>query len=212
MTHPLDAALLTAMPTITVPRYGAFEPLTAPGQRLLVASNGLFLEVRREWLHAIAECGCIDADVQLPYGSVQPQLDLPRGALPSELIDAFVEVARARLPNECAGAITLDAPTGEFALRIHGDNHASPASVSYRVDRLAAHESLVVDIHSHGHLPAGFSGQDDRDDAGCTKVAVVIGRVAEPEPEIAVRLCLHGLFRPLLLGRWTEHGATACPT
>src|SRR5512143_2580712 len=103
MTHPLDAALLAAMPTITVPRYGAFEPLTAPGQRLLVAANGLFLEVRREWLHAIAECGCIDADVQLPYGSVQPQLDLPRGALPSELIDAFVEVARARLPNECAG-------------------------------------------------------------------------------------------------------------
>ncbi|HQR21912.1 MAG TPA: PRTRC system protein A [Burkholderiaceae bacterium] len=210
MIHPLDAALLAALPTLPMPCYGEFTPLDESGQRLLLGSNGVFLEVRRPWLHAVAECGWIDPCLRLPYGTVTPRIELPHGALPRALVDEFLAVARERLPNEVAGAMVLDLRTGAISLRVHADEDAGPARVRYHMERLAAHESLVVDIHSHGALGAGFSAQDDDDDAGATKIAVVVGRVEDEQPQIAVRLCLHGVFLPLTSGRWTNTGAIRC--
>jgi PRTRC genetic system protein A len=214
--HPLDVALRETLPIATMPRFGEFQPLSASGQRLLLGENGLFLEVRRPWLHAIAECGVVDAGLRLPFGRVKPQLELPFGLLPRVLVDQFIRVARERLPNEVAGAIVLDTERAEFELRIHEADEASAARIDYRALPLRSHEALVVDLHSHGIAPAGFSAQDDLDDCGATKVAVVVGRLDRKAggrcADIAVRLVLNGLLLPLLYDEWKEEGDVAWAT
>jgi len=212
VTHPLDLALQQTLPVMGMPLHGCFERLAANGQRLIIGSNGVFVESRRAWLHAVAHCGVVDPAMRMPFGEVPTFLDLPYGLLPRELISRFVEIARNRFPNEVAGAVVLDTREGSFELRIHEDSGASPSHVAYRAQPLRSHEALVVDIHSHGALPAGFSRQDDLDDRGSTKIAAVVGRVDEPSPEIAVRLCLNGVHRPLLSGRWSEEGLVECAT
>jgi PRTRC genetic system protein A len=81
---------------------------------------------------------------------------------------------------------------------------------------LRSHEALVVDLHSHGIAPAGFSAQDDLDDCGATKVAVVVGRLDRKAggrcADIAVRLVLNGLLLPLLYDEWKEEGDVAWAT
>jgi PRTRC genetic system protein A len=211
MSHPLDDALLATLPVVPMPRYGSLMPLTSAGQRLLVGRNGVFMEVRRAWLHAIVPCGELDAAIALPYGDVVPKLDLPYGPVPKALVDAFIEVARQHLPNEVAGGVVFDELAQQFELRIHGSEAASEARVDYRTGRLGEHEVMMVDLHSHGRLPAVFSAQDDRDDAGSTKVAVVVGGVESSggPVQFAVRICLNGLLLHLDSGYWTGQGGPA---
>lgn len=209
MTDPRDLALLQTLPPVPVPRFGALDPLGENGQRLLLADNGVFLEVRRAWLHAVCCCGQIDAGIPLPFGKVEEGLSLPFGAIPRRLLDRFVEVARQRLPNEAAGGIVLDTATGQFDLRIYESSHCSAARIDYLAAPLGETESLVVDIHSHGSAPAGFSAQDDMDDSGTTKFAVVVGsldRTATRSAQIAIRLYLNGLTVPVEFGCWSPEG------
>ena len=49
---PRDMALQALTPTVMVPRFGCFEPLSQPGHRFLVGQNGEWLEVRRAWMYA----------------------------------------------------------------------------------------------------------------------------------------------------------------
>lgn len=211
MSHPLDDALLATMPVVPMPRYGVLTPLARAGQRLLIGRNGMFMEVRRAWVHAIVPCGALDAPIALPYGDVAPKLELPYGPVPKALVDAFIEVAREHLPNEVAGGVVLDERAQQFELRIYGSEVASEARVDYRARPLGEHEVLMVDLHSHGRLPAVFSAQDDRDDAGCTKIAVVVGGVgiAGDSVEFSARLCLNGVLLPLESGYWTAQGISA---
>jgi len=47
----LDAALQTACPTLMVPKYAELPAMDKPGQRFLSASDGLWIEIRRPWMH-----------------------------------------------------------------------------------------------------------------------------------------------------------------
>jgi len=215
MKHPLDIALERTLPVVAMPRYGDFEPLRENGQRLLIGSNGLFLEVRRAWVYAITEGGELEAGLSTPFGRVEPVFDLTCGTMPRELMDEFVAFARSQLPNEAAGCIVLDTRSGTFELRLHRASVSSSAHIEYRAQALAEHEALVVDVHSHGRLAAGFSALDDLDDRGSTKIAVVVGRLdrpAEEGVELAVRLCLNGVIGQVLSGHWSSQGAFVCQT
>ncbi len=48
------------------------------------------------------------------------------------------------------------------------------------------------DAHSHGSHSAHFSPTDDHDDAGAVGLRIVLGRVDEPRPEVAVSFVAHG--------------------
>jgi PRTRC genetic system protein A len=62
---------------------------------------------------------------------------------------------------------------------------------------LAEGEHMVLDIHSHGRFPAGFSPVDDKDDRGENKVAFVVGNLDKETVTMDSRLCLEGLFLSL---------------
>jgi PRTRC genetic system protein A len=63
---------------------------------------------------------------------------------------------------------------------------------------LAEHESLAIDLHSHGDGEAFFSEIDDTDDAGEVKISGVLGGLGETgTPSAVFRLNLLGLIIPL---------------
>lgn len=190
-----DAALQAACPVVIAPRFGALPDIDL-GQRLIVAANGLFVQVRLDWLDCIQCLTPQGIELPLPYGPVQERLRFAFGVLPIRLIEQFIEAGRRALPNEAAGALVFSRTTGRLRLALCAPVQSSPTRIAYRLPALAADETVAVDLHTHGLLPAFWSAQDDRDDQGI-KVAGVFGRLHEAEPDACFRLVINGRFRPL---------------
>ena len=98
-----DLALQTACPAIAAPRFGPL-PNMANGQRIILAANGVFVQVKLDWLDCIQRLSHA-LPIPLPYGGIEERLTFTFGVLPIRLIEAFIEAARRGLPNEVAGAL-----------------------------------------------------------------------------------------------------------
>jgi PRTRC genetic system protein A len=191
--HPLDKTIQIHCPTVMVPRYGELEPMATAGHRFLASCDGLWLEVCRPWLRLCWPVA-LQEHVSMPYGKLEPAIQFAFDSLPRELFGQFREDARRALPNEFAAWITWDSGTQKFAYHPLAATDAGPAHLSLERPVLGETEHLVVDIHSHGHLPAGFSSEDNRDDAGEVKFSVVMGRLgADQVASTRMRLCANGL-------------------
>lgn len=83
------------------------------------------------------------------------------------------------------------------AVGLLGEVSSGCSHVRYTRPVLGDDEHLVVDLHSHGHLSAFFSTEDDRDDRGEFKIAGVLGNCDRGQCSTAFRLCANGLFLPL---------------
>ena len=188
-----DLAIQATCPVVTMPRFGELgqQPL---GQRMILGSNGLFVQMRTPWLECTTRSGGVG--MRLPFGEVREAIRFAFGAIPRALLNAFIEQARAALPNEVAGALVFDTRTGGLRLSMHLALAAGPGHVSYRIEDLAEHEVLAVDLHSHGRLPAFWSCEDDRDDQG-VRVCGVFGNLDRQTPSGRFRLVVNGLFRDL---------------
>lgn len=200
----LDAALWDSAPTVAVPKYALFEALKDVGHRFLATVEGLFVEVRRPWLHFIHPIAPIgDKAPRPPYGKIERKCEMAFGKLSAALpmIRAFAQEAAENLPNEHAGWIVWNdlAQVLDY-VPIVADT-ASSGSVTFRRPELGAHQTLVVDLHSHGTGPAFFSPTDDADDFGEVKLACVIGTLGQEGqlPSIQLRLCVLGLSIPVKL-------------
>lgn len=191
--NPRDMALQTLTPTVMVPRHEDFTPLASIGHRFLVASDGLWMEIRRAWLYARLPVAR-QAGVPMPYGVVTPVLELLCGKVPKQLLVAFEGLAQAALPNETAAVVIWNEVTGEMRLQPLEAVSASAAHVTYKMSETDEGEHVVMDLHSHGASRAFFSGTDDADDATAIKVAGVVGNLDKPEPTYAFRLCALGRF------------------
>ena len=66
------------------------------GQRMLLGSNGLFVQMRTPWLECTTRVG--DVDMRLPFGEVREAIRFTFGGIPRALLDAFIEHARAGVP------------------------------------------------------------------------------------------------------------------
>lgn len=195
MTTELDARdriLQAHAPAVMVPRHGTLALPEKPGHRFLIASDGLWLEVLRPWLHARVSIGV--SEIPLPFGDVG---ELIQYAFSGEAVRAmqhrFLQDAERAFPNECAGWGVYDEQSGQLEYRPLIAETASRSSVRFHRPSLQDHEHLAIDLHSHGELAAGFSSTDDEDDAGEVKYAMVVGHV-NGEIEWEARLCLLGHF------------------
>ena len=191
-----DKVLQQVCPTVMVPRFGEHESLNANGHRFLAASDGLWLETRREWLHIVWPLAQ-QASVAMPYGSLEPSLKFAFDYLPGDLFRRFINDARKALPNEFAAWLTWDSHTVEFTYRPLTTISAGPVHLELERPVLGECEHLVIDIHSHAHERAFFSSEDNRDDRGEVKLSVVIGTLGEDhEITSRFRLCVNGLTIP----------------
>jgi PRTRC genetic system protein A len=195
---PRDKVLQAHVPAVMVPRYSNFPDLAEDGHRYLVASDGIWLEVRRPWLHL--RWPLAESPILLPYGAVIDDMmdfSFPLNGLQFEcFMRNFAEAAHAALPNECAAWFVWNAEIGKLEYRPLVAINAGPGGVTFHRPPLLDHEHLAVDLHSHGAMPPFFSAQDDIDDAGEVKLSIVIGNVGPGGELYRMRLCAHSLFIP----------------
>lgn len=191
MLDPLDAILQKASPLLAVPLHGQLAPMPDYGQRILMAQNGVFVHVKRDWIEAVQKVGTIGRGFPLPYGRLEESLTLAFGTLPVSLVAQFITEARTVSPNEIAGDIVWSNNTRTLRLRIATSIVAHGERVQAKREPLEDDESIVMDIHSHGLHPADFSSQDDEDDKGF-ELTGVIGSLHRPVPSASFRFCING--------------------
>jgi PRTRC genetic system protein A len=192
-----DLIIQQHAPTVMVPNAGGLAPLELPGHRYLAAGDGLYIEVRRPWLRLVQPIAPAIA-ARLPYGEVKPAIATEFGKIPRDLLARFLEEARRYSPHEHAAWIIWNARDRRLEYRDLDVQEMSRESVRYNRPRLEDHESLAIDLHSHGELEAFFSETDNADDAGEVKISGVVGRLEEGQvPEWRFRLCALGLFKDL---------------
>lgn len=187
----LDEVLLQTCPLIPAPRFSALERLRGCGHRYLAGTHGLYLELRREWLHALVAVA--PSATPLPYGPVRPHVSLAFGPQLAELIDLFVARAVAAMPNEYAAWLSWDDTTRQLAFEPVEILDAGPRHVRYRRPPATKGRSLAVDIHSHGALPAFFSDEDDADALDDAKLEIVVGSLGSERYSVACRLSMLGV-------------------
>lgn len=202
-----DQALLASCPVMAAPRFSPLPDMTN-GQRILVASNGWFVQTRLDWLDSITSLSLDAPAMRLPYGEVREHLRFSFGRLPIALIEAFVAYGREHLPNEVAGVLIFSRRTGQLRLAVCTAQRASPGHIDYRRPPMADDETVAVDLHTHGRAPAFWSAEDDRDDQGI-KVAGVFGLLHRPTPMACFRLVINGLYQPLPSHPWARPEAFA---
>ncbi len=189
-----DMALQAACPVIAAPRFGSLPDMTG-GQRIILAANGVFVQVKLDWLDCIQRLAPA-LPIPLSYGTVDERLAFAFGVLPIRLIEDFIEAGRRGLPNEVAGALVYSRRTRTLRLALCEPLDASPNRIDYRVPPMDIDETLAVDLHTHGRGSPFWSATDDRDDKGI-KVAGVFGCLHLPEPQAKFRLVINGRFRAL---------------
>jgi len=190
--HPLDIALQTACPTVMVPMYGELAPFEKTGHRLLSARDGLWLEVRRPWMHLIWPIA--QTDFPMPYGQVEKKVELAFGKIPMELITRFATDAKAALPNEFGAWLIWDDQAKELRYRAMRSIAAGPAHLEAQRPDLEEHESFAVNLHSHARIQAHFSTEDNNDDRNEVKISGVIGSLHTDQPTAVFRICTGGKF------------------
>lgn len=166
---PRDAILQAAFPTVPVPRFGELPELPIGRKRLLVAADGVYLEVRSTAVHARLRL----ADVETPNGACGEFLAPAGGRLDQSWIGRLAALALAGGDQEVAAGIVL----GHDGWLLHRPPTVSSSGghVSYRDD--FDDDRLLIDMHSHGAHPAYFSSTDDAADLGRPGpyLAVVLG-------------------------------------
>ena len=113
------------------------------------------------------------------------------------LLDRFEAEAAAALPNEHAAWAVWNEQDKRLVYTPVITLEASAGRIQSARPRLAAHEHLAIDMHSHGAGTACFSATDDEDDAGEVKLAIVVGQLDVVRRNYAIRLCAMGLFKEM---------------
>lgn len=195
-TNTIDAIMQSQFPTLMVPIIGSIPAMENNGHRFLMANNGVWVQVKRNWLNAVLPITG-EPKVRVPYGVVSMECKVL--AFPKHLMQEFGAFAKEQYPNECAARIIINSQSTSFRLEKMIPTSVSSDHVSYTIPVLSADEEIVVDIHSHGPHDSFFSPDDDKDDATEVKVAAVIGypKGNDHAPTWCFRLCVNGLFEKL---------------
>lgn len=191
--NPIDSMLQQSFPSVMVPSREPVESMTRLGERMLIGSNGVFLEVVRPWIRVVRRIAMYHAPTAIPYGEVSAVTELRCGPVPPALIAEFHAMAREAFPNEAGAWIVWNQMSRKFRLIPVLSLSHGPSHLEYERPTLADGEWLVVDCHSHGHWEAYFSMTDNKDDCYDVKFAFVLGN-CDRDPSRVLRLCVKGIF------------------
>lgn len=191
-----DKALQGTTPTFMVPYFGTFEPLETNGQRILMASNGIWMEVRVAWIYLRIQVAP-PLKVNVPYGAVEPAMEFAFGKLPRAMVSQFIDIAKLHSPNECAAWVVWNQTTNSIRLQLLDDVvTVGQGHVVNNLPTLDEDDHMILDLHSHGTTKAYFSKTDNKDDRGICKIAGVVGNL-DGGITTSFRLCVNGLFKLL---------------
>jgi PRTRC genetic system protein A len=192
MMDKRDIALQRACPIVAMPMYSPLEPLAQNGERIVMAANGTFLEVRRSWARFVRKVGEVNTIV--PFGKLEESTTYFTTKLPRELLLQFTQWARENSHVEIGANIVWNEVTKQFRLLRSRTVHGTRSRLDYEIPDLDPHEQIVVDCHSHSTGKAFFSSTDNIDDAHAVKMAFVVGNCNAPNQTVKLRLCIRGQF------------------
>jgi len=192
-----DLALQSICPVVPMPKFSPLAPMTHNGERIILAANGTFMEVRRAWGRFVRSAGNIDT--VLPFGVLQEETSYFMPKLPRELLAQFIRWAREESHVEIGASIVWDDATNVFRLVRSRTLLGTGSFLKYELPELASNQHIVVDCHSHSRHPAFFSTTDDEDDAHAVRFAFVVGNCDQPSQTTKMRLCIRGFFQDVEL-------------
>lgn len=190
--NPFDLFRQQSFPTVMAPSREPVEPMTRPGERLLVGSNGVFLEVLRPWVHVVRRAARFEAPTPIPYGAVAEVTQMLCDPVPPALIADFLAMARVAVHVEVGAWIVWNERTGQHRMVPLPALSHGPSHLHYERPALDDGDWVVVDCHSHGRSRAFFSRTDNEDDKFDVKLALVLGH-CHRVPSTALRLCVKGI-------------------
>jgi PRTRC genetic system protein A len=155
--HPMDVIRQAMTPTVMVPSETPFVTLEEPGHRFLAAKDGLWMEVKTEWLYLRYPIA-IQKSVQLPYGPLALSIEFTYGAPPIDLLQRFQNEAREASPGQAFAWVTWSQLKGFSYYRLERKPAAGGPEAAF--PDLVEGEHLVFNLHSHGVGPAFFSDED----------------------------------------------------
>ncbi len=153
----------------------------------ILAGNGLFVEAEGSLLAAripVAEC---------PVRGLAPlesRLALTYGGIPQRFWDLALDAFMGSPDKERYVAITGKAGYHFYV----PEQERGEANVVYQMG-----EEVVLDLHSHAHMPAFFSPKDNTDEVGL-KLYGVVGKL-DATPVVRLRVGVYGYFKELT---WNE--------
>lgn len=187
-----DVVLQRVCPIVAMPKFSPLEPLAQNGERIVMAANGTFLEVRRSWARFVRKIG--EVGTVVPFGTLEESTTYFTTKLPRELLQEFVQWARQDSHVEIGANIVWNEVSKQFRLVRSGTVHGTRSSLDYKIPDLDPNEQIVIDCHSHSTGKAFFSSTDNKDDADAVKIAFVVGHCHLPQPSVKMRLCIRGQF------------------
>jgi PRTRC genetic system protein A len=187
---PAPAARLArpAMPVDYLVARGGAPPPSGLAYDYVLAGDGLFVHARSRLLHVRARVApCMVRGLPPLYTACI----LPQGRLPLAIWDAIVDaVLDARASEREVLLAVVHRPTSGYEL-------VRPLQVGGATRVLYQRQpDTILELHSHGRLPARFSATDDLDEQRLSLFGVV-GRLDRPRPEVRLRAGAYGYFLPL---------------
>jgi len=149
----------------------------------ILGSNGIFIEAESPLV--AARIPVADCEVR-GLAPVETKIVLTYGSIPQRFFDLALDAFMAYPDKEYYVAVTVSNGY-HFYVPVQENNCGS---VVYEVG-----EAVILDLHSHGHMGACFSGQDDRDETGL-KLYGVVGNL-NTTPVVKLRIGLYGYFKTL---------------
>lgn len=142
---------------------------------------------------------------QMPYGVFdccvgigEADFHLNAEKIPVRLLEDIIAFFKKEPRKEAAVQIFYDMETKEYEL-YYPEQRVSRCSVFFeRNQQLEQEKVLVMDVHSHGCMPAFFSSVDDHDEKG-TRLFLVVGRLDRDNPEWKLRAGITGFYKNLHL-------------
>jgi len=124
--------------------------------------------------------GLVDLD---PYVHLTP-------LVPKSLLWQMWAQANVHLPNEVLFHLVLEAGTWTLVTpdQTQSQGHCEPT----QTDAASSSATALIELHSHGHLPAFFSNTDNQDERGGFRIYGVLGQVNNPHLELVLRVGLFG--------------------
>lgn len=172
------------------------DPLPANNAHLyqyILAENGLFLRARTPWWEVMMPLMRYPVRGLLPVTTV---FRLVMGRLPESLLAAAYQSAlTAREKNGGLREALYSFHVQEKQVRLMRPRQiATPVNVtSAGLDD----PTILLELHSHGHMPAFWSATDDHDEQGI-RLYGVMGQL-DSVPEIKFRVGVCGHWKPLFV-------------
>jgi PRTRC genetic system protein A len=153
----------------------------------VLAAGGLYLRAANPLIEASI---CIAPTEVRGLDTVDEFVRLIHGKIPMEIYNISKVIALEHPDKECYVAVTWNPHTQHYYPQILSATEATAGHVTYNT-----WPNTVMDIHSHGQMPAFFSGQDTADEQGF-KLSLVLGKV-DTAIEYKLRLGIFGYFKKL---------------